>query len=834
MSKRLPVQASVTFHDVAVYFMEEEWGRLEERQKQRYREVMEEIHEALFSLGYSIINPDVLIRIKAGKGPDLCDRRVPKGRQRRSGRAAAQSGCILPGKEEEDPGSTDDFCFVKSGRRALFSGDTDDDEVTPDMLFRVKEEPEPYSIVPEESDEGDCMDGLSANDPEDDSELVIIVKKEPCDVELNNRDVIGIPAEGGGSVIGAKDMRSTEERYKDLTPDELQTEKTPQVSHLPAHTEQNCCPSEKIMEYIGSNHRGGILSDNSVQPPFVNEDDAEAKPPHTESPLTGKEPVASELCNKPFSSGTQACRGQRGYGSQLVYKCRECEKTFSKNSNLLRHHRIHTGERPYDCSECDKSFLQKSSLTQHLRLHTDERPFKCTECEKSFRLSSTLVYHLTTHRVEKLFKCTECEKSFTLKATLVNHVRVHTGERPFKCTDCEKCFISFRNLQRHQRVHTGEQPYTCPVCPKRFSNVSNQRRHLKTHTAGGGSVIGAKDMRSTEECYKDLMPDELQTEKAPQVSQPPAHTEQNCCPSEKMMEYIATNHRGGILSDNSVQPPFVNEDGAEAKPPHIEGSQTGKEPVAWELCNKPFSSGTQACRGQGGYGSQLVYKCRECEKTFSKNSNLLRHHRIHTGERPYDCSECDKSFLQKSSLTQHLRLHTGERPYKCTECEKSFRLSSTLVYHLTTHRVEKLFKCTECEKSFTLKATLLNHMRVHTGERPFNCTDCEKCFINFRNLQKHKRVHTGEQPYTCPVCPKRFSNVSNQRRHLKTHTGEKPVHCPQCKRFFSHRSSLIKHQQMQRCNRQQNYNSKNCDKKFTSNALLIQHMRTHMGERPFK
>ncbi|XP_069461459.1 zinc finger protein 436-like isoform X4 [Ambystoma mexicanum] len=619
MSKRLPVQASVTFHDVAVYFMEEEWGRLEERQKQRYREVMEEIHEALFSLGYSIINPDVLIRIKAGKGPDLCDRRVPKGRQRRSGRAAAQSGCILPGKEEEDPGSTDDFCFVKSGRRALFSGDTDDDEVTPDMLFRVKEEPEPYSIVPEESDEGDCMDGLSANDPEDDSELVIIVKKEPCDVELNNRDVIGIPAEDGASLSEASDVRSPEGLPSDLIPDELQTERPPLPSALPGHAEAQSCPWEGFPIDPGD----GTPSGHSLQPPFLNDQGAETNPLHTESSLARQMPAAWELSDKLFSSRTHACRVQGGHESQSLYKCLECEKTFSKNSNLLRHQQIHTGERPYACSECDKNFVHKSSFIQHLRIHTGERPYKCTECEKSFRLSSTLVYHLTTHRVEKLFKCTECEKSFTLKATLVNHLRVHTGERPFKCTDCEKCFINFRNLQKHQRVHTGERPYTCPVCPKSFSNVSNQRRHQKTHT-------GEKPFR---------------------------------CPQCTTF----FSQRSSLIKHQQMQ-----------------------------RCNR-----------------QQNYNCKSCDKTFTKNSSLIQHMKTHTGERAFKCTVCGKTFSHNSTLTQHQRIHTGERPYQCSICEKAFRLSATLLRHYRKHTGEKPHKCTQCDKCFNHRESLLAHVETH-------------------------------------------------------------------------------------------------------------------------
>ncbi|CAH2245380.1 zinc finger 420-like isoform X1 [Pelobates cultripes] len=65
---------SVTFHDVAACFSAEEWGLLEEWQKELYKNVMRDIHDALQAMGYAIMNSDVLLKIKeddeAGKSPE--------------------------------------------------------------------------------------------------------------------------------------------------------------------------------------------------------------------------------------------------------------------------------------------------------------------------------------------------------------------------------------------------------------------------------------------------------------------------------------------------------------------------------------------------------------------------------------------------------------------------------------------------------------------------------------------------------------------------------------------------------------------------------------------
>ncbi|KAM4015852.1 uncharacterized protein ACNLHF_002431 isoform 3-T3 [Anomaloglossus baeobatrachus] len=57
-------QAPIIFYDVAASFTEEQWSRLEQWQKDVYKNVMRDIHEALVTLGYAITNPDVLFNIK--------------------------------------------------------------------------------------------------------------------------------------------------------------------------------------------------------------------------------------------------------------------------------------------------------------------------------------------------------------------------------------------------------------------------------------------------------------------------------------------------------------------------------------------------------------------------------------------------------------------------------------------------------------------------------------------------------------------------------------------------------------------------------------------------
>ncbi|OCT56659.1 uncharacterized protein qrich1l2.L isoform X2 [Xenopus laevis] len=63
-SSLFPQQVSVAFHDVAACFSAKEWGLLEDWQKELYRNVIREIHATLKAMGCTIVNSDVLLRIK--------------------------------------------------------------------------------------------------------------------------------------------------------------------------------------------------------------------------------------------------------------------------------------------------------------------------------------------------------------------------------------------------------------------------------------------------------------------------------------------------------------------------------------------------------------------------------------------------------------------------------------------------------------------------------------------------------------------------------------------------------------------------------------------------
>ncbi|XP_069473512.1 zinc finger protein 33A-like isoform X2 [Ambystoma mexicanum] len=411
----------VPFHDASAYFSEEEWKLLQEWQRELYRNVMKEIHQALISLGPLITTTVCSLRAKEKEQMFLLDDQYSETKHRIDySPSNVMSKPDVMFKVNNEAPVAPNHPQDPEGREGNGCTGTVFPFLNTDLSLR-KEEMVSISIDPLVAEMGE-----SSTDPNTE-----MARYEVVSLRIKDEDEPYFMDHQESRRIKRTFSHSGEEsksREGAVGFSVSCSEKTPSCSAFSDNINAMVFPSSNLEAHSRSQvwpeHYQKLGVENTV---------------HGETGV--RDPVQANL-----HQGSPDIRFSDAYdeGERNLMNL-----PFPSDLPIPDHN-----PRVYACTEEDQNYNSKGEFTRKIRTKSRERPFPCNECEKSFFQKTHLITHHRIHSGEKPYMCTFCHKRFNRKDYMDEHVRIHTGERPYHCTRCEKSFFRKSHLNYHQRKHT--------------------------------------------------------------------------------------------------------------------------------------------------------------------------------------------------------------------------------------------------------------------------------------------------------------------------------------------------------------------------------------------
>lgn len=501
-----PAPAPVTFLDVAAYFSDEEWKLMHEWQKELYQSVMQEIHQALVSLGPLIATTVFSIRPKekpvppSMDNPDLrrrycirhspCDSqtehdepiKINKKRKQclRNPREAEQNDCVGTGYQFTNP----DTSLTKEGESSAVLVDDLDVQPgqsshlpSPGMTYCPTDEQEALSMNHQHSARIDCNPSGMTYCPTDEQHSARIDCNPSgfpfldADFCLRSEDASAVSPMGHSDAGGGECRPDPSSGHPD----------PPKLILVHIKEEDESYPGDQV-----DHEELKAINSRSADPGNMNKQRKVGNSIRCTQKSRGSQAISRKAIGKELHSSYKGTKSKIHVWSKSTQQLREekppqCESDLSNPVQFSIDQGQPKGGYFDAYNECGTNVRNSQFLNCPQNTQQIQRPYACNQCEKSYSLKGELIRHIRTHTGVRPYACTDCEKSFFQKTHLITHRRTHTGEKPYVCSFCYKRFNRKDNLNGHQRIHTGEKPYKCIECDKSFIRKGDLNEHRRKH-----------------------------------------------------------------------------------------------------------------------------------------------------------------------------------------------------------------------------------------------------------------------------------------------------------------------------------------------------------------
>ncbi|XP_069090518.1 zinc finger protein 544-like isoform X4 [Pleurodeles waltl] len=497
-------KAPVTFRDVAAYFSQEEWKLLHEWQKELYKNIMNDIQQALISLGPLVAASVFSLRSKE-----------------------KEDVCLVNCQESEQIPSVNNF-----------PGDVINSE---DLIFRIHAEENLLIRNPldlERDKKNDCVNtGYPVHNPEiglrKDAESSASLMEEPG-VKLRGGSadpsrghaittslVSVCPKKEGADYI--MDRSDCERRESSAPPsagypypktdfalrneeaatvclidhydvEEQEMRMNPIKGHAVTPLDISVCIKEEEEVYSVEHHDIERMDSGSSPTGVSTVISFSVKEEDRHHPIDQQETGEEERIINPAGDVPKNRKSKDRDTIKWIEKAADQKISREKSKvDILQSTNVGTFPRSQRWSErnrelvgekvipWDSSVSHSAELVLHPKIPLMQRSEKYSKCDCGLKNAKLYSYQRGKQTKWTTFSCTECDQSSIQKRSLSLNQRKYSGERAYQCNKCEKSFSRKFNLSVHQRTHTGERPYPCTQCGKSFSRRFTLCVHQRTH-----------------------------------------------------------------------------------------------------------------------------------------------------------------------------------------------------------------------------------------------------------------------------------------------------------------------------------------------------------------